>query len=70
MVKRIFELYTSGEHSLITLRRTVLDELGLRLSRSYFDKILKNRFYLGYFLWQGVEYKGTHEPLVSGDLFN
>src|SRR6266404_8547057 len=70
MVKRIFELYASGEHSLITLRRTVLNELGLRLSRSYFDKILKNRFYLGYFLWQGVEYKGTHEPLIPGDLFN
>src|SRR6266403_691204 len=70
MVKRIFELYASGDHSLITLRSTVLNEFGLRLSRSYFDKILKNRFYLGYFLWQGVEYKGTHEPLVSGDLFN
>jgi site-specific DNA recombinase len=70
MVRRIFELYASGEHSLITLRKTVLNELGLRLSRSYFDKILKNRFYLGYFFWQGVEYKGTHEPLVPGDLFN
>jgi hypothetical protein len=21
---------------------------------------LKNRFYLGYFVWQGIEYKGTH----------
>ncbi len=70
MVRRIFELYASGEHSLITLRKTVLNEVGLRLSRSYFDKILKNRFYLGYFLWQGVEYKGTHEPLIPGDLFN
>lgn len=68
-VKRIFELYASGHHSLVTLRRTVLNELGLRLSRSYFETILKNRFYLGYFVWQGVEYKGTHEPLISGDLF-
>ena len=70
MVKRIFELYASGEHSLVTLRMTVLNELGLRLSRSYFETMLKNRFYLGYFVWQGVEYKGTHAPLISGDLFN
>jgi len=70
VVKRIFELYASGQHSLVTLRGTVLNELGLRLSRSYFETILKNRFYLGYFVWQGVEYKGTHEPLISGDLFN
>jgi site-specific DNA recombinase len=70
MLKRIFELYASGEHSLLTLRKTVLNETGLRLSCSYFETILKNRFYLGYFLWQGVEYKGTHEPLISGHLFD
>jgi site-specific DNA recombinase len=70
MVKRVFELYATGEHSLITLRKTVLSELGLRLARSYFETILKNRFYLGYFIWQGVEYKGTHEPLISSQLFD
>jgi site-specific DNA recombinase len=70
MVKRIFELYASGEHSLLTLRSAVLNEIGLRLSRSYFETILKNRFYLGYFVWQGVEYKGTHQSLISGHLFD
>ena len=69
-MKRIFELYESGEHSLITLRKTVLSELGLRLSRSYFETILKNRFFLGCFVWQGVQYKGTHEPLISASLFD
>ena len=69
-VQRIFELYASGEHSLVTLRKTVLNELGIRLSRSYFEKILKNSFYLGYFVWQGVEYKGTHARLISAELFN
>jgi hypothetical protein len=49
MVQRIFELYASGDQSLVTLRSTVLHELGLRLSRSYYEKILKNRFYRGYF---------------------
>ena len=69
MVKCIFELYASGEHSLITLRKAVLNEFGLRLSRSYYETILKNRFYLGYFVWQGIEYKGVHEPLISMQLF-
>ena len=70
MVRRIFDLYATGEHSLITLHKAALNELGLRLARSYFETILKNRFYLGYFVWQGVEYKGTHEPLISGQLFD
>ncbi len=30
---------------------------------------LKNRFYLGYFVWQGIEYKGVHEPLIPMQLF-
>src|SRR5262249_8879826 len=29
-----------------------------------------NRFYLGYFTWQGIEYKGKHAPIISGDLFS
>jgi hypothetical protein len=70
MVQRFFELYASGDYSLFTLRSAVLDELSLRLSRSYYEKILKNRFYLGYFVWQGVEYKGTHEPLIAAHLFD
>ena len=70
MIRRIFELYATGEHSLITLRKAALNELGLRLARSYFETILKNRFYLGYFVWQGVEYKGTHEPLILAQLFD
>jgi hypothetical protein len=70
MVRRIFELYATGEHSLLTLRKAALNELGLRLARSYFETILKNRFYLGYFVWQGVEYKGTHEPIISGQVFD
>ncbi len=70
IVRRIFEMYASGEHSLITLRKAIFNELGLRLARSYFETILKNRFYLGYFIWQGLEYKGTHEPLISTQLFD
>jgi len=69
IVKRIFEMYASGNYSLSTLRTAVLNEFGIKLSRAYFETILKNRFYLGYFVWQGVDYKGVHAPIISCDLF-
>jgi site-specific DNA recombinase len=70
IVRSIFELYASGSYSLSLLRKAVLNELGTRLSRAYLETLLKNRFYLGYFTWQGVEYKGTHAPIITGDLFS
>ena len=69
-VKRIFEMYATGEYSLSSLRRAVLNRVGLRLARAYLEILLKNRFYLGYFRWQGIVYKGTHAPLISAELFS
>ena len=69
ILRRIFELYATGRYSLTTLRKAVLTETGVGINRAYLETILKNRFYLGYFVWQGIEYKGTHMPLVPGDLF-
>lgn len=47
--------------------QTILRETGI--SRAYLENILKNPFYIGRFAWQGIEYKGTHDPLVSPELF-
>jgi site-specific DNA recombinase len=69
LLKIIFEMYASGQHSLSTLRQALLRETGVRLCRAYLENILKNPFYIGRFIWQGIEYKGTHEPLVSPELF-
>jgi site-specific DNA recombinase len=69
VLRRIFELYASGQHSLTTLRRAILRERGVQICRAYLEIILKNPFYIGRFNWQGIEYKGTHEPLVSPELF-
>jgi site-specific DNA recombinase len=69
ILKRIFELYGTGDYSLSSLRQTILSETCTRLSRAYLETILKSRFYLGYFTWQGVEYKGTHEPLIDAAAF-
>ena len=69
VVKRIFELYASGRHTLLSLRKAVRSETGIGINRSYFEKMLKNRFYIGFFRWQGVEYKGHHDRLIDFSLF-
>ena len=68
-LRKIFELYASAQYSLSTLRQALSGETDVRLCRAYLENILKNPFYIGRFIWQGIEYKGTHEPLVSPDLF-
>jgi site-specific DNA recombinase len=69
IVQRIFEMYSSGNYSLSTLRKAVLTETGVRFARSYLGTMLKNPFYMGRFVWRGVEYKGTHDALISPQLF-
>jgi site-specific DNA recombinase len=69
IVKRIFELYATGNCSLAILRETVHAETGILINRSYLEVMLKNPFYIGRFVWRGIEYKGAHTPLISPELF-
>jgi site-specific DNA recombinase len=69
ILKRIFEMYASGSYSLTLLQKGVLEETGVRINRAYLEAILKSTFYIGNFVWRGVEYKGTHAPLISPELF-
>ena len=69
ILRKIFEMYASGQYSLATLREAVVKNLGVRINRSYLETILKNPFYIGQFVWQGIEYRGRHEPLISLELF-
>jgi hypothetical protein len=33
------------------------------------SRILRNRFYIGYFTWDGVEYEGNHDRLIDPKVF-
>lgn len=74
LVREAFELYASGECSLSALH-TTMAQRGLRTSRglpivrSKFALVLKNPIYIGTVRWGGIESVGTHEPLVSHELF-
>jgi DNA invertase Pin-like site-specific DNA recombinase len=76
LVKRVFELYASGEHSLRTLL-VAAQEMGLRTatgnncSKGTLEAILSNPFYAGVIRLKqsGKVYEGIHEPLISANLF-
>jgi DNA invertase Pin-like site-specific DNA recombinase len=80
LVRLAFDLYAQGGHSLATLRDE-LNRRGLRqkptaknpnapMSVYGLHVILKNPLYCGSIRWAKQTWRGTHEPLVSADLFN
>ncbi len=79
LVRLAFELYATGEWTLQRLA-TELAHRGLtnRGQRSKapapitwqgLAKILANPVYIGIVEWNGVQYPGTHEPLVTPEVF-
>ena len=69
MAKRMFELYASGQHSLASVRSILKTEFGQLLAKGYSERLLKNPFYKGQFIWEGKLYNGTHVPLISPELY-
>ena len=80
LIKLAFELYARGGYSLATLRDE-LNRRGLKqrptsknpnapISIYGLQVILGNPFYYGMVRWGKQVFKGTHEPLISTDLFN
>jgi len=74
-VRRAFDLYATGNYSLKTLRKTLLEEGMIYRSGKCFyvsmlERMLKNEFYTGVFYWKGKKYENaSHEPIVSKELF-
>ena len=74
LVKRLFELYSTGEYSLLSVRNKI-DAEGLKsrtgtlLPKSRVESILRNPFYCGEFIWKGNRYSGIHTPIITRELF-
>ena len=74
-IRWAFQAFTTGEHTVTSIAEE-LEHRGLRcratakqperpLSRTRVHKMLRNPYYVGIVAWNGVEYPGRHEPLVS-----
>ncbi|NEK24203.1 recombinase family protein [Sulfitobacter sp. JBTF-M27] len=76
LIKEMFELYGSGQHSLRSIhaevqRRGLLNHSGRPLSLCGVETILRNPFYTGIIEIKrtGEIFKGVHEPLITPSLY-
>lgn len=74
LVKRMFELYATGNYSLNALAQVMYKE-GLRNGSKKFGKSrihesLSDPFFYGKIRWNGEIYAGQHESLISKELFD
>lgn len=69
VVKLLFELFASGQFTLTSVRKALIEKTGERLSKSYLNKMLRSRFYIGLFSWRGREYQGIHPRLIDPATF-
>ena len=74
-IRKLFELYATGNYSLLELSRKIFAEgftickNGKKIPKSVVHRIFNNSIYYGEFSWAGKMYRGTHEPIISKELY-
>ncbi len=74
-IKRAFELYATGSHSLkdvadILYKEGFRSRGGHKYNKSKIHRILQNPIYYGVMFVHGKYYPGKHETIISKDLFD
>jgi hypothetical protein len=76
LVLKAYELFATGSYTLDSLLG-ILTDLGLEaprrdkpITRETPHRMLRDRYYLGKVMYQGIEYPGRHQPIVSEALFD
>jgi len=74
-VKKLFEIYATGEHTLKSLanwckKKCLRGNLGKEIAIGNIQKIIQNIFYIGLMKYRGEIFEGRHEPLISKKLFD
>ena len=75
IIKKMFELYSTGQYSMVTLQewlkdKNIISKNGTIISFSRINNILRNPFYYGLIRWHGQEKMGKHTPLINKQLFD
>jgi len=75
-VRKMFEWYATGQHSVRDITRMARREglafrkTGNPVPQGTVHKMLRNPIYMGEFAWKHKVYRGTHELIVSRELWD
>ena len=76
LMRQMFELYATGMYSTQELCK-VAAKIGLvhrksgnKLTKGVMYDLLNNPIFYGDFYWKGILYNGSHEPIISKELFD
>ena len=74
LIKRMFELYGTGDYSLMRLTTTMAEEglrneSGKKVVKSRIHELLTNPFYVGRNSWNGDLYDGKQETFITKNIF-
>lgn len=74
LVKMMFELYATGNYSLLKLTKKLYEEglrteSGKQVVKSRIHRLLTDPFYIGKIRWNDEVYPGKQDPIVSEEIF-
>lgn len=65
IAQSMFALYASGQHSLNSVRKVLKTEFGIGIAKGYLERLLKNPFYKGQFIWEETSSTAARRRLLS-----
>jgi DNA invertase Pin-like site-specific DNA recombinase len=69
IVNKLFAIVLKDRCNVEEARKRLHKQTGVLLKKNTTHNILASRFYIGYFTWIGVEYKGVHPHLIGDATF-
>ena len=69
IVQKVFEWYATGAFSMNLILDKLKKEYGIKWSKSFLDKILKDTFYYGLMIWKGKTHKHGYPTIITYALF-
>lgn len=74
-IKKLFKLFATGDYFFADIveycqKHNISTSFKMPMNQPALKRIFTNPFYIGLFKWQGEIHEGSHEPLITKDLFD